>query len=479
MKHRKSTLDRGDRLYHLLVKRLTRKRRRKKRDRRVRKTKTSSDWSLSMGLLTLTMLFCILRTPVIEPLIDTVQENLSSVPDVLNFLGWERWKSDEFFRSLDRVSLLAISSDRSIMMNPQNFKRSCFSELLSRHQRERDNILNGLSEYQIKKACIYVARIRAFLDVISWAETGSIGEASYTVIVFKGGNRIKNFSTHPFVGGGWKANQNCAFIRRAGKRVCSSASGRYQIMDFNYRSLTKNEIIRDFTPASQDKAAIYYLQQKGVLKDIAFGNFEKAACKVGGHWASFPCNNYRQPQKKIQQLRYVFDRQVVKYTIGFEETFQELKRNYISADLRSQSSRMVSKPVPDRATILSQGFQEFHQGIDLAASLGTPIRAVADGKIVYSGWDEWGLGNVVKIRHRDRGETVYAHNRRLFVKAGDRVSRGQIVAEMGSTGNSTGSHLHFEYRRPNGGKMASGEPEMQAFNPCNRLFACPAIGDRF
>ncbi|MBP0017226.1 MAG: M23 family metallopeptidase [Cyanobacteria bacterium SBLK] len=250
-------------------------------------------------------------------------------------------------------------------------------------------------------------------------------------------------------------------------------------MDFNYRSLTKNGIIRDFTPASQDKAAIYYLQQKGVLKDIAFGNFEKAACKVGGHWASFPCNNYRQPQKKVQQLRYIFDRQVVKYTIGFDETFQELKQNYIASSVRSRSSRAFSKPVPDRVTILTQSFQKFHEGIDLAGSLGTPIRAITDGKVVYSGWDHWGLGNVVKIRHRDRGETVYAHNRKLFVTAGERVSRGQIVAEMGSTGNSTGSHLHFEYRLPSGRKMASGEPEMQAVNPCDRLFSCPAIGDRF
>lgn len=479
MKHRKFTVNSSDRLYHILVNRLARKRRRKKRDRRYQRTRISSDWSLSMGILTLTMLFCVLKTPVIEPFIETVQENLSSVPDVLNFLGWETWKSDEFFKSLDRISLLAIAPEKSILTSPQNFKRSCFSELLSRQKLERDNILNGLSEYQIKKACIYVARIRAFLDAISWAETGSMSEVSYTVIVFKGGNQIKNFSTHPFVGGGWKANQNCAFIRRAGKRVCSSASGRYQIMDFNYRSLTKNGIIRDFTPASQDKAAIYYLQQKGVLEDIAFGNFEKAACKVGGHWASFPCNNYRQPQKKVQQLRYIFDRQVVKYTIGFDETFQELKKNYIVSSVRSQNSRTFSKPVPDRATILTQSFQKFHLGIDLAGSLGTPIRAAADGKVIYSGWDEWGLGNVVKIRHRDRSETVYAHNRKLFVKTEDRVSRGQIVAEMGSTGNSTGSHLHFEYRLPNGRKTASGEPEMRVVNPCNRLFSCPAIGDRF
>ncbi|MGK7923960.1 MAG: peptidoglycan DD-metalloendopeptidase family protein [Spirulina sp.] len=477
MRHKKSAPSRTDRLYYSLVKKLARKRKKIKRDRRHKKMRASSDWSLSMGILTLTMLFCVLKTPVISPLVEAVQENISSVPNVLSFLGWETWKSDEFFQSLDRVSLLAIASNR--FMNPQNFKRSCFSELLSRQQLEGDGLLNGLSDYQIQKACIYVARIRAFLDVISWAETGSIGEASYTVIVFKGGNRIKNFSTHPFVGGGWKANQNCAFIKRAGKRICSSASGRYQIMDFNYRSLTKNRIIRDFTPASQDKAAIYYLQQKGVLKDIAFGNFERAACKVGGHWASFPCNNYKQPQKKIQQLRYIFDRQVIKYMIGFEETFQELKKKRISAPVNAPNSLTFGKPVPDRTTVLTQKFQEFHQGIDLAGSLGTPIRAVAEGKIIYSGWDEWGLGNAVKIRHRDRSETVYAHNRKLFVKTGESVSRGQIVAEMGSTGNSTGNHLHFEYRLPNGRKTVTGETEIQAVDPCDRLFSCPAIGNPF
>ena len=294
-----------------------------------KKPKASSEWSLSMGILTLVMLFCVLKTPSFVPFVEAVRESLASLPNVFPLWGWQTWKSDDFFQSLDKMTLLAIAKDRTgkISLNPQHFARSCFAKLLSRQQSEGDALLAGLSDYQIKKACIYMVRVRAFLDVIAWAETGSMGNASYTVIVFKGGNRIKNFSTHPFVGGGWKANQNCAFIRRAGKRVCSSASGRYQIMDFNYRSLTQKGIIRDFTPASQDKAAIYYLQQKRVVKDIAFGSFEKAACKVGGHWASFPCNNYRQPQKKMQQLRTVFDRQVLKYLSGFDKIFQEVKQN--------------------------------------------------------------------------------------------------------------------------------------------------------
>lgn len=99
---------------------------------------------------------------------------------------------------------------------------------------------------------------------------------------------------------------------------------------------------------------------------------------------------------------------------------------------------------------ISQGFRKYqHEGIDIAGASGTPIVAAASGTVVKAGWDDWGLGNAVTIKHLDGSITIYGHNRRLLVSKGQQVIPGQIIAEMGSTGNSTAPHLHFEVH-PNG-----------------------------
>ncbi|MBE9105781.1 M23 family metallopeptidase [Nostoc cf. edaphicum LEGE 07299] len=99
---------------------------------------------------------------------------------------------------------------------------------------------------------------------------------------------------------------------------------------------------------------------------------------------------------------------------------------------------------------ISQGFRKYqHEGIDIAGASGTPVIAAASGTVVKAGWDNWGLGNAITIKHLDGSITVYGHNRRLLVSKGQQVIQGQMIAEMGSTGNSTAPHLHFEVH-PNG-----------------------------
>ncbi|MEH2067106.1 MAG: M23 family metallopeptidase [Nostoc sp.] len=94
---------------------------------------------------------------------------------------------------------------------------------------------------------------------------------------------------------------------------------------------------------------------------------------------------------------------------------------------------------------ISQGFRKYqHEGIDIAGASGTPIVAAASGIVIKAGWDNWGLGNAITIKHPDGSISVYGHNRRLLVSKGQQVIQGEIIAEMGSTGNSTAPHLHFE-----------------------------------
>ncbi|MDJ0597266.1 MAG: M23 family metallopeptidase [Crocosphaera sp.] len=99
-------------------------------------------------------------------------------------------------------------------------------------------------------------------------------------------------------------------------------------------------------------------------------------------------------------------------------------------------------------------FDKLHTGVDIAAAIGTPIVAAASGVVVFAGWSNKGLGYQVSIRHSDGNVSVYGHNQRLLVTSGQTVERGQQIAEMGSTGFSTGPHLHFEIR-PGGRKAVN------------------------
>ncbi|BAZ43283.1 peptidase M23 [Chondrocystis sp. NIES-4102] len=85
-----------------------------------------------------------------------------------------------------------------------------------------------------------------------------------------------------------------------------------------------------------------------------------------------------------------------------------------------------------------------HAGIDIAAPVGTPIFAAASGEVIEAGWNSGGYGNLVKLQHLDGSVTLYAHNERILVSLGQQVDQGEQISEMGSTGFSTGSHLHFE-----------------------------------
>jgi murein DD-endopeptidase MepM/ murein hydrolase activator NlpD len=91
------------------------------------------------------------------------------------------------------------------------------------------------------------------------------------------------------------------------------------------------------------------------------------------------------------------------------------------------------------------GYKAFHEGLDFPANTGTPIRAAADGIVSFSEHTP-DYGNIVKIEHGSGLETRYAHASKLIAHVGDRVVKGQIVAEVGSTGRSTGPHLHYEIR---------------------------------
>jgi murein DD-endopeptidase MepM/ murein hydrolase activator NlpD len=116
----------------------------------------------------------------------------------------------------------------------------------------------------------------------------------------------------------------------------------------------------------------------------------------------------------------------------------------VASRTSSRSSITFIWPATGR---ISSGFGprwgRFHYGIDIAAKTGTPIYAVADGRVVVSGW-RTGYGYMVRIDHSNGWESVYGHASKLYAQSGQHVTTGQRIAAVGQTGNSTGPHLHFE-----------------------------------
>lgn len=136
----------------------------------------------------------------------------------------------------------------------------------------------------------------------------------------------------------------------------------------------------------------------------------------------------------------------VPYKKNFRRNFEVFKNKKFNI-----SEGELLWPVPSSQRITShygKRGRRHHDGIDIGAKKGKSILAVADGKVLYSGYMR-GYGKIVVIKHPQLKNlhSVYAHNSRNLVKKGQKVNRGQVIGKIGSTGRSTGNHLHFELRR--------------------------------
>jgi murein DD-endopeptidase MepM/ murein hydrolase activator NlpD len=152
---------------------------------------------------------------------------------------------------------------------------------------------------------------------------------------------------------------------------------------------------------------------------------------------------YSSLQREIDELRQAID-------------LRRESQEEIQGFLNDQKSLLAAKPKgwPVRGWITSNfgmrrspftGQRIMHEGLDIAASTGTPVHASADG-IVIQAETVAGYGKLVVIDHGYGYKTYYAHSSRIFVKVGQRVTRGERIAAVGSTGASTGPHLHYEVR---------------------------------
>lgn len=160
------------------------------------------------------------------------------------------------------------------------------------------------------------------------------------------------------------------------------------------------------------------------------------------------------PHRKV--FDGVFDNQLAKSLVdggglGLAESLaSQLRKNAMFAEPVSASQALpvegeISSAYGPRTDPIS-GRPHFHAGVDVAAAQGSEIRSVRDGIVVFSG-ERGPSGNTIEVRHADGSVAAYAHAERLLRKEGDTVGRGEPLATVGSTGRSTGPHLHFSVRQ--------------------------------
>ena len=139
-----------------------------------------------------------------------------------------------------------------------------------------------------------------------------------------------------------------------------------------------------------------------------------------------------------------------------DPTFKSLFTSWKKLDNLADGAIAIPSEKPVRTAEFTSGYgtrtdpfrggAARHQGIDLAAPVGTPIYATAEGTVSEAGYNRGGYGNLIKLDHGRGIETPYGHLSRVMVSPRQRLVRGQLIGRMGSTGRSTGSHLHYEVR---------------------------------
>lgn len=144
---------------------------------------------------------------------------------------------------------------------------------------------------------------------------------------------------------------------------------------------------------------------------------------------------------------------------GGDPTFKQIFDSWKKLDSLQNGAIAIPSDKPLDTAVFTSGFGDrddpfhhggdFHPGIDLAAPVGTPIHATADGTVLRAGWNNGGYGNMVELDHGKGIVTRYGHMSKVLVNPGDHVTRGEVIGLVGSTGHSTGPHCHYEVRIDN------------------------------
>ena len=203
--------------------------------------------------------------------------------------------------------------------------------------------------------------------------------------------------------------------------------------------IVKNE---PYFNVEMDLSVVTYEEVPCEVKEV----YDKSLNKGKQIVKEYGSNGLAEVTKKIK----VINGNVVDENLINSKLIKEPKSRVVV--IGTKQSNLVASGMfirPSRGYISSRfgmRWGRMHEGIDIAAPTGTPIHAADAGRVVYAGWMT-GYGKCIMIDHGNGYRTVYGHASKLYVREGTRVSKGQLIAAVGSTGRSTGPHLHFEIRK--------------------------------
>ena len=234
---------------------------------------------------------------------------------------------------------------------------------------------------------------------------------------------------------GYQHDAETAQLREANRiqqeqilQVAKRASALEQDLDALHRSEDGLRSIVGAPPAAEDETV-----QEGTQ------------APTGGAW-------HELTTADLDEALAMIDTRLTARRSSFNLLAEEMRKNYPGAGVFVADDGPHTTPSiwPTQGYVSSPyglrfGGTEFHPGIDIAAEMGTPIVAAADGVVTAAGWNG-GYGNMVDIDHGDGIVTRYGHASALAVSVGQQVRRGETIAYVGSTGRSTGPHLHYEVR---------------------------------
>lgn len=224
-----------------------------------------------------------------------------------------------------------------------------------------------------------------------------------------------------------------------------------KIVEYDAKSIEtlaqkKQEIEKINNQLQEDKANMKLMKVEAEKQTVVLTNTKtvhenyKNSLSESEKQINAEIETYKKQQEELENLiRYTIDGSTyeLKYS-GGEMIWPTLESSYITSPYGSRLH-----PI--------QGVVKNHDGIDIGGNTGDPVYAAADGIVIYSSFNTGGYGNMVMIDHGLNSEgvkivTLYAHGNKLLKNVGDTVKKGDIIMEMGSTGNSTGPHVHFEVR---------------------------------
>ncbi|WP_424955183.1 peptidoglycan DD-metalloendopeptidase family protein [Hydrogenophaga pseudoflava] len=252
----------------------------------------------------------------------------------------------------------------------------------------------------------------------------------------------------------WLPDDGRVFQRLVIERQGGSFSSRVESGELNVQSRLASGVIRSSLFAATDEAGLpdsVAVQLAEMFSgDIDFRRDLREGDRFSVVYESLEADGEALRAGRVLSAEFINNGREHE-AVWFEEP--GLQGAYYGFD--GQSSRKSYLASPLEFSRVSSGYgmrfhpisgkQKAHLGVDYAAPTGTPVRTIADGVVTFAGWQR-GYGNTIEVRHRDNQTTLFGHLSRIDVRAGQKVAQGEFIGAVGSTGLSTGPHLHFEFR---------------------------------